>query len=886
MGMFRTLMGFFRRDRRAAVALAMAVMAVPLFLAVSASMDISRVMTARAILQEAADSAAVSGAGAWQTGQSATTANSVATQAFNAYAAQITAFAPLGSRSPTVTLVCTGSSAQCGSGSYATSSPTGCTNYCVIVTASVTLANTVVGGLAPSTTISVTAGADTAFPPETVNGSNIPPSPGFGSAGDHSDIYAYAVTNTGANSLGQKVYDYGNTPPPNQNCSSVTGTIQYLPETNQVGATSCNYLFIADSESAGTSGAGGSITLAPGQPIAFTFIDDTGAHNYPGLSPTASTTQLVVSETNGNTTVLAPTYEQNGYSTNTYTTTVTTASCQSGGGRHGGGGTSYLVSPNYTSCSNNGNYQTSGSGSSTTALSGSTGTSYSCTGNSCTSRTITTVTETGWQASASCPDETLYGALSSGYGGPRYDNLDQYSSAPEVLGYPPTLMTNHPLVPFVSTAVTTTSFDDGHVFNVQAICPNYSTSGTAINATIASAYVSAIANYYSSGSATFSGMAINSISNLTINVYSTAFPGATLKDSATAPAEDPSGWYNGTSGSTSPTPIAMTTGSSDVYPPAIAGCTPATSAEDNGATSAAMNPWWNWNNSNSGNCNYENGTNQASYLSSGQASYSDCALILQPLGTSVPTVPVIVSGATIHEALMPDYYVIVSTQPPASMTTSTIVALDPIWDGQIFTDQLGAVITNTLGGIDSKITVSGSTVTDKDTGPTISSTGSITGYGFVPSSTNSYQLVSGTYKNDYVIVEQPAQSGTTAGNGVTGASYAPYDFNLPGITSSQCYDPQNNGNAPGSAVLQTGKGSGTYATVGDQNTGTNGIDHVANPQLGAIVCSSNPAQTYALYWNDLGSYEVDDLGYWNAEFTFTCPVPGSSSGGGTSQLFE
>jgi Flp pilus assembly protein TadG len=870
MLMFSRLLRVLWRDRRAAIAVLMAIMTVPLTIAGSAAVDLTRVMTARAILQQAADAAAVSGAGAWETSESANTAKQVANQAFAASTASIAGYAPLASGSPGVTLVCTGTSAQCGSGSYATSGPTGCVNYCVIVNASVTLTNVLFSYLAHTTTVSVTAGVSVALPPEQVNGANIPPSPGFGSAGDHSDIYAYAVSPNGSS---QTQYNYGGVPAPNQDCANITGVLTLLPETNQTDATSCNFLFVADSESAGTSGAGGSITLQPGQPIAFAFIDDTGSHGYTQTGG-ASTTQLVVSKNSG-----TLTYFANGETVNVYTTTTTKYSCAGSG--------YYLQSGNDSTCiryvTDRFGRQTEQTETSTvatstaTADSGTTGTSSTCTAynssNDCTNETTVAVALTNTQQlSAACPAETLYGALSSGYGAPTADNIDEYSSAPEVMGYPPTYLTNHALVPFVSTAVSTFTPGDGNSYAVQAMCPNYAVTGTSISAPISSAEASAIANYYTSGSSTYGGTSIANIGNLNINIFSTAFPGQTFSGSGV----DDSGVYNSTS-TASPTDITMTSGTSNVYPPAIAGCTPAISAQDGGVTTSAVDPWWNWNTSNTGNCSNESSSSQSSYFSSGQPAYGDCALVIQPLGTAVPTISVTLNGAALNEAVMPDYYLIVSTaQTP---TASTIVALDPVWDGQTFTDQLGSVITNHLGGNDNNITVTGSTVTDKDTGPTFTSSGGINTYGYVPTATNAYKLTSGTYAGDYVIIEQPAQNGNTGGT-------APYDFNLPNITSYQCYDPQKNGNPAGEAVMQEGGGATTtYVTIGDHNNGS-AADPIANPQLGAIICSSNPPETYALYWNDLGTYGSDDLGYWNAVVSFTCPVPSSINGGGPTELFE
>ncbi|WP_297491979.1 Tad domain-containing protein, partial [Acidocella sp.] len=870
----------------------MAIMAVPLIIATSAAVDMSRVIVARTVLQAAVDTAAASGAGAWGTSSSGTNGGVVAAQAFKAYAASVTNYAPLASGSPNISLICTGGSGSCGAGTYAITGPSRCNNPCVFVTASVKLNNLLVGFLAPSTTVSVSAAAGAVLQQQ-ITGADIPPSPGFGSAGDHSDIYAYAVSDNAGGTAGSAGWSFGTTPPPNQNCGTTTGTISLIPEVNQPGSTACNYLFIADSKSAGTSGAGGSITLAKNQPIGFTFIDDTGANGYTQANSTASTTQLVVSvvNRNNNSTVLPKTYEPNGYQVNYYGYTSTVYSCSQG----------YLVNYDYydyygnygnqngpyNSCSGDyGGYYFSQN--STPVSSSSPPVASGCTAyadGNCTSYTDISNSSSGTvTASASCPAETLYGALSSGYGAPTYDNIDEYSSASEVLGYPPTYITNHALVPFVSTAVHSINYSIGgtnYTMKVQAICPNYPLSGTNISAPVSSSYASAFASYYTSGSATYGGTAISNISNFNLNIFSTAFPGVNFSGTG----KDMSGLYNGTA-STTPTEMDMTSATGNIYPPTVAGCTPTFGAEDNNATTSAVDPWWNWNQPNTGgNCANENSTNQGAYLTSGQAAYGDCALLIQPLGTAVPTVPIIKSGQTYNEAVMPDYYLIVSTQPPSATTTSTIVALDPVWDGQTFTDLLPGVITNNLGGYDPNITVSGSQVQDQDPGPIFSSTGAIISYGYVPtnslSTANYYQLTSGKYSGDYVIIVIPAQNGNFI------APTSSYDFNPPSITSHQCYNSQKNGNASGTAVIATG-GGGTPITdtaTGDQNNGSP-IDPVANPQLGAVICNSDPPETYAMYWNDLGTYGSDDLGYWNAVISFTCPVAGTTSPGGPVTIFQ
>ena len=84
----------------------------------------------------------------------------------------------------------------------------------------------------------------TAFPPETISGKNIPPSPGFGSAGDVSGIYAYAVPMSGSGSTATP--EYNQMPQPNSSCTGYA-SIGPLAVDNPATAasTTCNYLFIA-----------------------------------------------------------------------------------------------------------------------------------------------------------------------------------------------------------------------------------------------------------------------------------------------------------------------------------------------------------------------------------------------------------------------------------------------------------------------------------------------------------------------------------------------------------------------------------------------------------------------------------------------------------------
>ncbi len=827
-------------DRRGATAMALAILFIPLMIAAGAAVDLSRIASARALLQASTDAAAIAGAGAWQTSESYSYASSVTTAAYTGTASQLPKF--VSTSTPTPSLTCTGSTTQCGgaagSSSYVTTTSTyGCpaaAEYCVAVKATGTLKNSILGFLIPSETLTATSIATTAFPPETLSGKNIPPSPGFGSAGDISGIYAYAVPMSGTGSSATP--QYTQIPQPNSSCSNYAtlGPLA-LENLSSAASTTCNYLFIALSTSSGTAGAGGSITLQQNQPIAFNFINDTGANGYTQLDGVNYTTNLMVKKNNS-----AATFYPNG-SISAYSTTVTTITCDSStSSSHystsSGSGTSSSPYP----CASS--HQSSSTGASTTSSSGTVGTTSSCPTTTkigskyyCYVATSTAVTTTSISVSAQCPDHTLYGSISPGYGSPVSDSLNEYSSAFEVIGYPPTYETNHVLTPFVtnSSAATTTTLDDGTTYTVNAVCPNFSIpSGSTIKAPITTSYATSLV-----GS-----------SSASINIFSTAFPGQTYTDSTTSPSTNSSG-------------IALTTGSGDIFPPTIASCTPATYAEDGHVTPVSSNPWWNWNPSNSGNCSNESSTNQASYLSSGQPAYGNCALIIQAVGTSIPV-------NSNNQALLPDYYLLVKT------SGGTVVGLDPIWNGTTFTDQMPGVITSQLHTIDSNISISGTTVTDNDTAATYTSTGTLSTYGYVPTATHSYTLSSGTYAGDTVVFEIPASTSTSNST----ASYT--EFHLPPETSHQCYNPQANGNTGGSATIQEGAGASiTFATTGDNNNGT-AIDPIANPQLGAILCNSNPPETYALYWNDLGTYESDDLGEWNAVVAFTCSVPGSGTNGG------
>ena len=834
------MMTFIKRlfhDRRGATAVALAIMAVPLMITAGAAVDLSRAASARALLQASTDAAAIAGAGAWQSSESYQYAASVTTAAYTGTASQLPKFITIST--PTPDLTCTGSTTQCGgkagSGTYVTTTSTyGCPSsaeYCVVVKATGVLKNSLLSFLIPSELLSARSMATTAFPAQIISGKNIPPSPGFGSAGDVSGIYAYAVPMSGPGA--NATPDYTSLPTPNSACNNYAaiGPLAQLAKSSSTAAA-CNYLFIALSTSSGTAGAGGSIALQQNQPIGFNFVNYSGANGYHSGNYYQTSTNLEV-YTNGSTT---PTYHQN-------STAITTSET-----------TTYTY--NYYACMQD---QLDESGNCPQTQANFLGTNTSASGtdrtttqnypyNNTTIYVTTVVTSTTVRNTATltgaCPDHTLYGSLDSisvntttgqnNVGIPVADSLNVYSSAYEVAGYPPTYETNHALIPFISPMANSYTDINGNSYVVHAVCPNYDRSNTSISAPISNPYAAATG---------WTGL----------NIYSTAFPGQSYSDSAVNTAQDTTGTYSASS-------IWMTNDANDIYPPGIAGCTPATPTQDPAAlTSSSTNPWWNWNKSNSGNCANESSTNQSAYLASGQPQYSNCALLIQPLGTAPPV-------NSKNQALLPDYYILIED------SSGKILAMDPVWDGQTFTDLIPGVITSQLGGSDANITVNGTSVTDTDLAAVYNSSGILQSYGYTPNYSSSYTITSGTYANDTAVVEPPAYSSHN-------------DFNPPQDTSHQCYNPQKNGNTATQISIQNGTSQPTlFNSIGGQNNGTP-VDAVANPQLGAILCNSDPPETYALYWNDLGTYGSDDLGYWNAVVAFTCSVPGTStSGGGPATL--
>ena len=304
---------------------------------------------------------------------------------------------------------------------------------------------------------------------------------------------------------------------------------------------------------------------------------------------------------------------------------------------------------------------------------------------------------------------------------PVADSLNTYSSAFEVFGEPPTYETNHALIPFVApSAFQVTTTVNGTAYKANAICPNYSTTGTSISAPISSGYA-----------------AVTGWTGL--NIYSTAFPGQVYQDGLSSsggtvnPAEDTSGLY------TTNTAIWMTANTStDIYPPTIAGCTASYSAQNGGVTPTADDPWWNWANNTfpgtsnttdgGSNCANENSTKQTTFNTGGQPTYNNCTLLIQTWAR--PAAPRPTSRGT--AATRPCSRIIILV---VKTSTGTILALDPIYNGASWYDLIPGVITSQLHSIDSKISVSttiANYITDSDTAASYNTSGTVSSYGFTP----------------------------------------------------------------------------------------------------------------------------------------------------------
>ena len=226
----------------------------------------------------------------------------------------------------------------------------------------------------------------------------------------------------------------------------------------------------------------------------------------------------------------------------------------------------------------------------------------------------------------------------------------------------------------------------GKTYYVEAVCPDYAIpSGSTINAPIGNNYVNA----------TFPSLD-------GINIFSTWYPtGMSISNWQGTPGLTNS--EVGFTDSSNSSSEALTDGNgvypNDIYPPAITGCTPATSALDGGVTPAANDSWWGWDENDAnpqatsphgsanlgpGYCEPVTPTGASVTMNSAD---SNCALLIQDLGTNVPQVSV--NG--VEEAEMPDYYNIITSDAAGD----NVVALDPVWDDTTYVDTLtGATIIN------------------------------------------------------------------------------------------------------------------------------------------------------------------------------------------------
>ena len=140
-------------DKKAATAVALAILFVPMLIAASAVVDFSRIASARTLLQASVDSAAVAGAGAYQTSQSYSAAQNVAQTTYSGTGVQLPEFVTPGT--VTIGAYCSsqGTTTQCGTGTSSASLSGNCPSgwnsnkeYCVVAAATVTLKNSLFPG--------------------------------------------------------------------------------------------------------------------------------------------------------------------------------------------------------------------------------------------------------------------------------------------------------------------------------------------------------------------------------------------------------------------------------------------------------------------------------------------------------------------------------------------------------------------------------------------------------------------------------------------------------------------------------------------------------------------------------------------------------------------
>jgi hypothetical protein len=534
--------------------------------------------------------------------------------------------------------------------------------------------------------------------------------------------------------------------------------------------TTCNFLLIG--LSTGGKGAG-SLTFDKENPIAFAFVNFTGGTI---TSPNSSDLDTSISTSSS-----SPQNQSSTINGQTKFVQVTPGYCN--GTTAPPSGNPKAVCTNYT----NELYVKNGT-SVTYYPNGYTAGVVTCTAGqkNCTA-------SAGTQLFAYCPAHNLYGSITA-YPNltnnivPLVDSINTYTSSYMYLGYSPTHGTNHVLTPFLGPANSLTVA--GTTYSVQAVCPQWLQDGTNISTLNGGADATVAFN-----------PGISGYPAENVNVYSTYYPDKSYDDASAA-----------------------------IYPPSITACTPVMSAPlAPGSTVSATpnastsNPWWGWSPSNAaaydpGNTTVHNcafnavssgGTmttvNEISSPNSAPftSAYSNCALLIQPLG--------------LNPTGIPDYYTYIANPgaAPGSLgNAANITTFTPVYSKTLPTSR---TITSQGGGL-------------------------------------------------WLVKEAPANQ---------------VDGRPPADTSHQCYNPANNGVDAGDPAQVPAVDFPNNDTVGGAPN-----DVVQNAGLGALRCDKTQPLSYALYWNDMGSYanpmqDNDDLGYANAISEFTCSSPQNSTGDGS-----
>jgi hypothetical protein len=368
------------------------------------------------------------------------------------------------------------------------------------------------------------------------------------------------------------------------------------------GVTTCNFLLIG--LSTGGTGAG-SLTFDKENPIAFAFVNFTG-----GSISASGSADL---DTSISTSTSSPQNQSSTINGQTNYVQVTPAYCAANPGKC----TNY-TNEIYVKTGTSVTYYPSG---------------YTVPAVTCTKTQKSCVASSATQLFAYCPAHNLYGSITAYPNSandivPLVDSINTYSSSYMYLGYSPTHGTNHALTPFLGPANTQTlgGTTGSTTYSVQAVCPQWLTAGTNIG-TVNGAAAATVA--FNPG---ITGYPAENVTS-----YSTYYPDQT---------------YSDTSG--------------EIYPPGVAGCTPVMSAAlAPGSTVSATpnastsNPWWGWSPSNAAaydpgdtsvhNCAFNyvsaSGTittvNEISKPSNAPftSAYSNCALLIQPLGLNPTGIP-------------------------------------------------------------------------------------------------------------------------------------------------------------------------------------------------------------------------------------------------------